>query len=168
MKLIAATLAIALGQTAAAGPASSAASLAEVQIVSTDTDHVVGVVGDSVVEGREEDAVRRARIVTYSPRQDDVAGGDGRPLGKANVAVFHLMVDCDGARIRAFAADYFQWPSPARAYHVDYDKALFIPAREDQTLAIVAKVCAGPAQRSKGPQAGPDLAAFVAEAKTRF
>jgi len=143
-------------------------TLAPVAIISTDAQHVVGLVEGVTVGEPGAKAVRRARIALYSPTQDDVADADGRYVGKANVSVFHLQVDCGGARIRAAAADYFQWPDPARAHHVDYDKALFIPAEEDQTRAIVSAVCAATADAPGASEPAPDLAAFVQAAKARF
>ena len=143
-------------------------ALAPVAIISADAQHVVGLVEGVIVEEPGAKAVRRARIVLYSPTQDDVADAAGRYVGKANVSVFRLQVDCDGARIRAAAADYFQWPDAARAHHVDYDKALFIPAEEDQTRAIVSAVCAATADDPGASELAPDLAAFVQAAKARF
>lgn len=143
-------------------------TLAPVAIISTDAQHVVGLVEGVMVGEPGAKAVRRARIALYSPTQDDVADAAGRYIGKANVSVFQLQVDCHGARIRAAAADYFQWPDPARAHHVDYDKALFIPAEEDQTRAIVSAVCAATADAPGASEPAPDLAAFVQAAKARF
>jgi hypothetical protein len=156
---------VVVGQPACAG----APPRAPVRIVSTDPQHVIGVVrGVAPGEPGKESAIRRARIATYSPTQDDVADGSGRYVGKANVSVFRLQVDCRGVRIRAVAADYFQWPDPTRAYHADYDKALFIPAEEDQTRAIVTAVCAGALGPAQALEVAPDLEAFVQAAKARF
>jgi hypothetical protein len=156
-------LAAVLGHPAMAGPRARA----PVGIISTDAEHVVGLVEDVTMGEPGAKAVRHARIALYSPTQDDVADASGRYVGKANVSVFQLQVDCDGVRIRAAAADYFQWPDPVRVYHVDYDKAMFIPAEEDQARAIVSAVCIAAAGDPGAPQAAPDLAAFVQAAKAR-
>jgi hypothetical protein len=157
-------LAAALGHPAMAGPRARA----PVGIISTDAEHVVGLVEGVTVGEPGAKAVRRARIALYSPTQDDVLDDAGRYVGKANVGLFQLQVDCDGVRVRAAAADYFRWPDPERAYRVDYDEALFIPAEEGQARAIVSAVCAATADDPGAPEAAPDLAAFVQAAKARF
>ncbi|HWW27323.1 MAG TPA: hypothetical protein VNZ85_15675 [Caulobacter sp.] len=157
-------LATVLAHPARAGPR----ALAPVRIISMDAEHVVGLVAGVAAGEAGARSVRRARVATYSPTQDDVADASGRFVGKANVSVFQLQVDCDGARIRAAAADYFQWPDPVRTHHVDYDKALFIPAEEDHSRAIVSAVCTGPADGAATLDPVPDLDLFVQAAKAHF
>ncbi len=157
-------MAAALGHLAKAEPR----ALAPVAIIAADAQHVVGLVEGVIVGEPGAKAVRRARVAIYSPTQDDVADDAGRYVGKANVGVFQLQVDCDGARIRAAAADYFQWPDPERAYHVDYVEALFIPAEEGQARAIVSAVCAAAVDGPGASEATPDLPTFVQAARARF
>ena len=137
---------------------------ARFRIIVANKDQVVGIVEEAAAA---KGPIRPARFAIYLPSPLDVPGSDGKFIGKSDLSVFQAMVDCDGWKIKALGADYFLTPGKARLHHVDYGKALFMPAEEGPPDVIAAQVCgeAPPAGTSDGLQG---LEAFVAAAKARF
>ena len=156
---LAASLAASMGSQALAANDDHA----RFRIIVANKDQVVGIMEDGAVA---TGPVRPARFAIYLPSPLDVPGSDGKFIGKSDLSIFRTMVDCDGWKIKALSADYFLTPGKARLHHVDYDKALFMPAEDGPPDVIATNVC------GQAPPAATEvyqgLDEFIAAAKAKF
>ena len=165
---IGATVALILGATMPRQAGASDYDHARFRIIVANPAQVVGIIEDGATEQVKAGPPRLAAFAIYTPSPLDVPAADGRFVGKADLSVFRVMVDCDGWKIKALAADYFLTPGKARLHHVDYDKALYMPAEEGPPDVIADQVCGKAGAPHATSAVYPGLDGFVAAAKARF